>query len=150
MTDLYAADETEDHSIARIDTTPLVDVMLVLLIVFLITVPVVARSVALKLPAENSHVAETVPDAVTLAVTRDGRVHWNEETLAGDDALTGRLRALAAMESPPPLRLRGDETAEFAAIGHVLALCQAAGVTRLAFITEPRQPENREGNQPWR
>ncbi|MDR1463220.1 MAG: biopolymer transporter ExbD [Azoarcus sp.] len=90
----------EDEAISAINTTPLVDVMLVLLIIFLITIPVATHVVPVKLPTETNQPRETRPENINLSVTREGRVYWNQEAL-GAEALLGRLRHAAAIQPQP-------------------------------------------------
>lgn len=133
-------EEEEDgpgEVLAVINTTPLVDVMLVLLIVFLVTVPVVLAEKAVALPAESAHPVQTQLQAARLSVDRDGRLFWGESPLSGEEELMARLKALAADQDAPPLKVLGDRDARFGAIGRVVELAREAGLARLDFVTEP-------------
>ena len=130
-----AADD--DAVIATINTTPLVDVMLVLLIIFLITIPVVTATVPVNLPRERVEVRETRAETVVLSIDRSGSVFWHDIRLADAGALADRLRRTAAREPQPEVQIRGDLEARYEAIGRVLLACQRAGIARVSFVTEP-------------
>ncbi len=122
--------------ISEINMTPLVDVMLVLLIIFMITVPVLTHSVPLELPKVSHQPSTARPDTVTLAVTADGSVYWNLDKL--DDAtLQQRLQAAAAQTPQPTFQLKGDRTVAYEHVVKTLAAVQQAGINQLGFITEP-------------
>ena len=120
-----------------INTTPLIDVMLVLLIIFLITIPVVTHTVAVKLPAETNLPRQTRPDTVDLAVNRDGDVFWNTQLVAGSTALVERLKRVAVQVPQPEVHIRGDQETRYGAVGRVVAACQRAGIMKISFVTEP-------------
>ncbi|MDZ5459645.1 ExbD/TolR family protein [Azohydromonas lata] len=126
----------EEAMISTINTTPLVDVMLVLLIIFLITVPVVTASIKLELPKERNQPTQTKPENVVLAVDRDGGIFWGLEPL-DIDALQARLRVVAAKDEQPEIHIRGDMAARYEAVGRVVAACQKVGIRKIGFITEP-------------
>ena len=132
-----SGDDDEDAVVASINTTPLVDVMLVLLIIFLITIPVVTHTVAVKLPAETNLPRQTRPDTVDLAVNRDGDVFWNLQLVAGSAALVERLKRVAVQVPQPEVHIRGDQETRYGAIGRVVAACQRAGIVKISFVTEP-------------
>jgi len=127
----------DDALMASINTTPLVDVMLVLLIIFLITVPVVSHTVPVNLPREVNRPTVTTPRNVTIAVDAGGRVFWNEEAMSGSAPLAERLREAAALDPQPEIHIRGDRDVAYEAVGRVVAACQRAGIAKLGFITEP-------------
>ena len=131
------ADDDEDGVLAAINTTPLVDVMLVLLIIFLITVPVMTRALPVALPGQTARPAPPDKAAVTITVDRDGGMFWDDAPLADAGDLAEHLRLLAARTPPPPLRIRGDRNARFAAIGRVVAACHRAGIAAVGFATQP-------------
>jgi len=138
MAVLIPPDDAQDGVLlAGINTTPLVDVMLVLLIIFLITIPVVTSSVMLKLPIERSAASEARPDSVIISVDRKGQLFWFDTRISDADALTRRLRALSARVQQPEVQIRGDRQASFDGVGRVLAACQRAGIAKVSFITEP-------------
>jgi len=127
----------DDQPIAAINTTPLVDVMLVLLIIFLITIPVAIHTVPVKLPHEASQPNRTPPGTITLSVDRDGRMFWNDAALPDEAALEARLQEIAAQSPQPELQLRGDREGRFGPVGRLVAACRKAGIVKLGFVTEP-------------
>ena len=138
MAVLIPPDDAQDGVLlAGINTTPLVDVMLVLLIIFLITIPVVTSSVMLKLPIERSAASEARPESVIISVDRKGQLFWFDTRISDADALARRLRALSARVQQPEVQIRGDRQASFDGVGRVLAACQRAGIAKVSFITEP-------------
>lgn len=127
----------EDGIMAGINTTPLVDVMLVLLIIFLITVPVITPSLPVALPKQTIRPAVPDPATVTITIGRDGQIVWNDLPLADAGALAAHLRLAAAQTPLPPVHIRGDKATRFAAIGGVVAACHRAGIATLGFVTQP-------------
>lgn len=130
------ADDNEVMS--EINMTPLVDVMLVLLIIFIITVPVLTHSVKVDLPRADNTPNEIKPDTVNLAVTENGVIHWNEATISIDE-LEQRLQALATQQPQPEIHLRGARTVAYEHVVQVMAAVQRAGILKLGFVTEPGQ-----------
>jgi biopolymer transport protein ExbD len=129
--------DTEDQLNNTINTTPLVDVMLVLLIIFLITIPVVTQSIKLELPKERNLPTQTKPENVVLAVNRDGEVYWGMERMPDIEALVNRLKIEAVKEPQPEVHIRGDLEVRYEAVGRVVVACQRAGIYKVGFITEP-------------
>jgi biopolymer transport protein ExbD len=127
----------EDPLMSQINTTPLVDVMLVLLIIFLITIPVVNTSVLVKLPQEANRVQEAQPDNIIISVDAEGGIYWFNTKLPTREALLDSLRQAAALDPQPEVHIRGDARADYDAIGRVVAACQQTGIARVGFITEP-------------
>ncbi|MCX7162240.1 MAG: biopolymer transporter ExbD [Betaproteobacteria bacterium] len=127
----------EDEVVSTINTTPLVDVMLVLLIIFLITIPVVRQSVAVDLPKEVNIPTVTKPENVLLSVSREGDVYWNTMAVRDSDDLLLRLKAVAVLDPQPEVHIRGDMDARYEAVGRVVYACQRAGIIKIGFITEP-------------
>jgi biopolymer transport protein ExbD len=127
----------EDEVMAAINTTPLVDVMLVLLIIFLITIPVVVQQVPLELPKERNQPTQTKPENVVIAVNRDGDVFWNLEYLPDSKALFEKLRKIAVVQPQPEVHIRADGGARYESIGKVVATAQRAAILKIGFITEP-------------
>jgi len=130
-------DEGEEQMNATINTTPLVDVMLVLLIIFLITIPVVTQSISLDLPKERNVVTVTKPENILLAVSKDGDLYWNTKRIDDIDELTRMLTEKAKMKPQPEVHIRGDSSARYESIGRVVFACQRAGIVKVGFITEP-------------
>jgi biopolymer transport protein ExbD len=127
----------EDAVVSDINTTPLVDVMLVLLIIFLITIPVVTQTVPVKLPHEFNHVRETKPENINISVDKNGKIYWSQEQIANADALTARLKTVSTKEPQPEVEIRGDSEARYESIGRVIFACQRAGIVKIGFVTEP-------------
>ena len=127
----------EDEVTSTINTTPLVDVMLVLLIIFLITIPVVTQSIAMSLPKENNIARQTKPENIEISVSRDGEVYWNNQLVADNDALFERLKKVAVMTPQPEIHIRGDEKTRYESIGRVVFACQRAAIAKISFVTEP-------------
>jgi len=132
-----SADGDEDEVVSAINTTPLVDVMLVLLIIFLITIPVVAHTVPVSLPKETNIARQTKPENIEIAVNKDGDVFWNTQPIADSEALFQRLKKIAVMTPQPEVHIRGDEKSRYESIGRVLFACQRAAIQKISFITEP-------------
>lgn len=127
----------DQQEMSEINMTPLVDVMLVLLIIFIITVPVITHSVKVDLPQASQQPTEVKPDVVTLTVQRDGSLMWNDETLTFEN-LELRLQAVAQQDKQPELRIQGDKAVEYEKVVQVMAAAQRAGVEKLGFMTEPQ------------
>ena len=127
----------EDEVMSTINTTPLVDVMLVLLIIFLITIPVVTTSVPLQLPKERVEIRETKPENVIISVDAKGDIYWYDAKMNNTDALVAKLKAVSQLKPQPEVQIRGDLASRYGGVGKVLLACQRAGITKVAFITEP-------------
>jgi len=127
----------EDEINAAINTTPLVDVMLVLLIIFLITIPVVTQTVPMTLPKETNIALQTKPENIEISVNKDGDVFWNAQPVADNDALFQRLKAIAVKVPQPEVHIRGDEKTRFESIGRVIFACTRAAIQKISFVTEP-------------
>jgi biopolymer transport protein ExbD len=127
----------EDEVLSTINTTPLVDVMLVLLIIFLITIPVVTHTVAVKLPKEVNVPTQTKPENILISVTADGDVYWNATLIPDNPTLVERLKKEAVKDPQPEVHVRGDQKSRYEAIGKVVMACQRAGISKVGFITEP-------------
>ena len=127
----------EPAVMATINTTPLVDVMLVLLIIFLITIPVVTQTVPMTLPKETNIARQTKPENIEISVNKDGDVFWNARLVADNDALFNKLKEIAVLNPQPEVHIRGDEKARYESIGRVVFACQRAGIQKVGFITEP-------------
>ncbi|MBI3772560.1 MAG: biopolymer transporter ExbD [Gammaproteobacteria bacterium] len=125
-----------DEVMSEINMTPLVDVMLVLLIVFIVTVPVLTHSVKLDLPRADNRPNEIKPETVMMSVTADGAIHWND-TLLDDAALQTRLTQAARQQPQPEIHIRGDRKVDYEHVIQVMAAAQRAGILKLGFVTEP-------------
>ena len=127
----------EPGVMATINTTPLVDVMLVLLIIFLITIPVITKTVPVKLPNANNIPTQTKPQDITIAVDAAGNVYWNDKQIPNNDQLLTMIEQQAVRVPQPEIHIRGDLNASYKYIGHVLYDLQRGGMVKVAFITEP-------------
>jgi biopolymer transport protein ExbD len=132
-----SADSEEDTVFSAINTTPLVDVMLVLLIIFLITIPVVTTSIPVVLPKESVEIRESKPENIVISVDRAGSVYWYDLRITSTSALVDRLKKVSVMKPQPEVQIRGDLAAQYDGVGRILYACQRAGITKVAFITEP-------------
>ena len=129
--------EDEDKPMSEINTTPLVDVMLVLLILFLITIPVITQSVKVDLPKAANIPTQTKPENINIAVDAEGNVYWNTALVPNQEALVERIKAVAVMDPQPEIHLRGDRGTAYEHIGRVMVACQRGGISKVGFITEP-------------
>ena len=127
----------EDEVISTINTTPLVDIMLVLLIIFLITIPVVTTSIPVQLPKETNEIRETKPENIVISVDVKGAIYWNELKIANTNALIDRLKKIAVLVPQPEVQIRGDGDAKYDSVGRIVYACQRAGIAKVGFITEP-------------
>ena len=127
----------EGAPMAEINVTPLVDVMLVLLIIFLITVPVVTQSVKVSLPKETNVPRETKPENIEISVTKDGEVYWNTQLVSDSEALVDRLKKVAVLNPQPAVHIRGDDKARYESVGRVMFACQRAGIMKFSFVMQP-------------
>ena len=131
-------DDTEDV-MNEINMTPLVDVMLVLLIIFIITIPVMKHAVNIDLPRASNQPQEAKPETIRVSVDAQGNYFWNENRIA-DAELAPMLKAEAAKEPQPELHIRGDKEVRYERVAQAMAAAQQAGVRKIGFITEPQQP----------
>src|SRR5206468_9388905 len=132
-----SAEGDEDEVVSAINTTPLVDVMLVLLIIFLITIPVVTTSIPVTLPRERNEIRETKPENITISVDEAGRIYWNDLRIPTTAALIERLKKIAVLTPQPEVQVRGDGGARYESVGRIIYACQRAGIAKVGFITEP-------------
>lgn len=136
-TNIRVDDEEENAVMSEINTTPLVDVMLVLLIIFLITIPVITKTVPVVLPKAVNIPTVTKPENITIAVDKDGNIYWNNALMADRDALIQKVAGEAVKVPQPEFHIRGDREARYEAIGRVLYSIQRGGIVKVGFITEP-------------
>ena len=132
-----SGDDDEEGLVSAINTTPLVDVMLVLLIIFLVTIPVVIQTIPVQLPKIVSQVDKIKPKTVVIAVTRDGDVYWEQQLLPDNQALLNKLKQASTSIPQPEISVRGDENARYEVIGRIVLQCERAGINHLAFISQP-------------
>ncbi len=131
------SDRSDDDFNPEINTTPLVDVMLVLLIIFIITIPVINHSVNLELPRASAQPSNAKPETINLAIDANGKLFWNNKPLA-DDALGAQITAAAQKEPRPAVHLRAARTTPYERVAQVMAAAQNGGLTKIGFITEPK------------
>ncbi len=137
MTRLFANLDAQDDTVnATINTTPLVDVMLVLLIIFLITIPVVTHSVAVQLPDERIVTRKVAPQNVQISINAQGQLFWNSLPVS-ESELKSRLKEAAQATEPPEIHLHGDASLPYAAVGRIVWACQQVGLMKLHFVTQP-------------
>jgi len=127
----------DEKPMSEINTTPLVDVMLVLLILFLITIPVITQSVKVDLPKAANIPTQTKPENINIAVDPQGNVFWNTALVPSQEALLERIKQVAVMDPQPEIHLRGDRGTAYEHIGRVMVACQRGGIMKVGFITEP-------------
>ena len=137
MTVGQGVEEGEQEVMAAINTTPLVDVMLVLLIIFLITIPVVIQQIPMELPKERNQVTQTKPENIVIAINKDGDVFWGMEYLKDSRALFEKLKKVAVQVPQPEVHIRADEEARYESVGRVVATLQRASILKIGFITQP-------------
>src|SRR6516162_187054 len=124
-------------AIANINTTPLVDVMLVLLIIFLITIPVINKTHPVQLPKAVNIPTQTKPENITISVDKDGDIFWNDKKVPSRNELLGLIEAAAVRQPQPEIHIRGDQNARYEAIGRVMYAIQRGSILKVGFLTEP-------------
>jgi biopolymer transport protein ExbD len=129
--------DAEDEMMANINVTPLVDVMLVLLIIFIITIRVIVQQVHLDLPKATNLPTQTKPENITIAVDKEGAIYWNTQLLANMDELKAKLRTIVRQDPQPEVHIRGDANVRYQFVGQVLVTTQQIGIRKVAFITQP-------------
>ena len=127
----------EPTAMSTINTTPLVDVMLVLLIIFLITIPVINKTVKVNLPKAVNIPTQTKPENITIAIDKEGNIYWNDKRLASQNDLLANVKAAAVKKPQPEIHIRGDKETRYEAIGRVMYMIQRGGVVKVGFLTEP-------------
>jgi biopolymer transport protein ExbD len=127
----------DEKPMSEINTTPLVDVMLVLLILFLITIPVITQSVKVDLPQAANIPTQTKPENINIAVDREGNIFWNTAMVPNQEALLERIKQIAVLDPQPEVHVRGDRNTAYEHIGRVIVTAQRGGIQKVGFITEP-------------
>jgi biopolymer transport protein ExbD len=130
-------DEDEAASISEINTTPLVDIMLVLLIIFLITVPVIQKMANVEIPKAVNIPTQTKPENITISVDKNGRIFWNAGPVDDKEDFIRRVVVEARKTPQPEFHIRGDKEARWEGIGRVIYSLQRGGIVKVGFITEP-------------
>lgn len=134
----FGPSDGDDELLTTINTTPLVDVMLVLLIIFLITIPVVTTSVKVDLPHEVQQPRETKPDNIVLSVNAQGQAFLFDTPLRNQAEMVKQLQTLADKKPQPEVQIRGDAQTDYEAVGRVLFAAQSVGLTKVRFVTDPQ------------
>ena len=129
--------EEDERAMSEINTTPLVDVMLVLLIVFMITIPVITHTVPLELPKVRNLATQTKPENVNISVNQDGQIYWNLTLIQDTNQLLERLKSAAVQKPQPEVHVRADTHTRYEYVGRVILTAQRAGIQKVGFITEP-------------
>lgn len=132
-------EDNDEGSISEINTTPLVDVMLVLLIIFLITVPVIKKMAEVDIPKAVNIPTQTKPENITIAVDAQGRIYWNASRIDDREVFFQRIVGQARISPQPEFHIRGDKGARWESIGRVIFNLQRGGIVKVGFITEPDQ-----------
>ena len=127
----------EPGVMANINTTPLVDVMLVLLIIFLITIPVINKTVKVELPKAVNIPTQTKPENITVAIDKSGNIYWNDKAMPNRDELLAHVKMAAVVKPQPEVHIRADKDARYEAVGRVLYALQRGGIVKVGFLTEP-------------
>lgn len=134
----FGTQDDTDQVMNEINVTPLVDVTLVLLIIFIVTIPVMNHAVPVQLPSAASQKEVIQPETIRLTITADGAYHWNESVVSADELET-RLRQEAAKEPQPDLHIRGDKDVRYEAVAKAMSAAQRAGIRKIGFVTDPEK-----------
>lgn len=132
----FGTQDDTDEVMNEINMTPLVDVMLVLLIIFIITIPVMKHSVNVDLPRATNQPENVKPETVNLSIDADGQYHWNAQPIS-DEGLVTQLQAEGAKDPQPDLHIRGDKNVRYERVAQAMAAAQRAGVRKIGFVTDP-------------
>ncbi len=128
----------EGEVLNAINTTPLVDVMLVLLIIFLITIPVITKTVPLELPKASNIATQTKPENITIAIDRQGNIYWNDSVVTSNEQLLNLIKSAAMVQPQPEIHIRGDSGVRYEYVGRVITLVQRGGIAKVGFISWPQ------------
>ncbi|MFJ3055714.1 ExbD/TolR family protein [Herbaspirillum sp. NPDC087042] len=130
-------DNQNSAPMADINVTPMVDVMLVLLVIFIIAAPMFTHAIKLDLPTAQAAPAPEKPETITLGIDAAGKLYWNDQQVSSEE-LDARLAAASGKQPQPELQLRADKSTRYQTIAEVMAAAQGAGMTKLGFVTDPR------------
>ncbi|NMM11240.1 MAG: biopolymer transporter ExbD [Polaromonas sp.] len=133
----FGTQDDNDEVMNEINMTPMVDVMLVLLIIFIITVPVMKHAISIDLPRASNIAQDAKPETIRLSVDAAGVYYWNEAPLSEAD-LVPQLRAAAVRQPQPELHIRGDKAVRYERVAQAMAAAQQAGLRKIGFVTEPK------------
>jgi biopolymer transport protein ExbD len=128
---------SDSTPMAEINVTPMVDVMLVLLIIFMITAPLITHKIAIDLPQAAAVRNPDKPDIVTLSIDAQGQLYWNEQAVTADEWKV-RVRSAALKDPQPELHLRAEKTTQYQQLAEIMAEAQAAGMVKIGFVTNPK------------
>jgi biopolymer transport protein ExbD len=128
--------KAESHTLSEINMVPLIDVMMVLLVIFMITAPLLSHSIKINIPQANSQPVENRPKSIDLAIDAHGRLFWNEQAIK-DDQLSIRLAEQARLDPQPELRIRADLDTRYQVLARIMSRAKEAGIRRMGFITRP-------------
>jgi biopolymer transport protein ExbD len=131
------SDAGDERNMSEINTTPLVDVMLVLLIVFMITIPVITQTVPVDLPKVRNEATKTKPENINISVNKDGQIFWNQSLIPDNATLLERFATVAVMQPQPEVHVRADQHTQYQHVGRVIVDAQRKGILKVGFITEP-------------
>jgi len=131
--------DDEGQVMSDINTTPLVDVMLVLLIIFLITIPVITHTVKVDLPNVSNEATKTKPENITLAIDGEGKIYWNSGLVPSSGALANLIANAAQQKPQPEMHIRADRGVRYEYVGRVIVMAQRGGIGKVAFITQPER-----------
>ncbi len=132
------SDQSDEDFNPEINTTPLVDVMLVLLIIFIITIPVINHSVKLDLPRASTQPENVKPETINLTIDGSGKLYWNNRELR-EDELPQKIAVAAQAQPQPELHLRAERTTQYEKVAQVMAAAQNGGLSKIGFITDPKK-----------
>jgi biopolymer transport protein ExbD len=136
MMGMGSLSDSDDDFNPEINTTPLVDVMLVLLIIFIMTIPVMNHAVKIDLPRATNQPDQVKPESINLSIAADGKLFWNEEAVDRNE-LAARIAAAAQKQPQPELHLRAARTVQYEKVAQVMAAAQSGGLGKIGFVTEP-------------
>lgn len=133
----FGTQDDSDDVMNEINMTPLVDVMLVLLIVFMITIPVITHTVPVELPKVRNEATKTAPENINISINKDGQIFWNTTLIPDTTELLERLKSSAVQRPQPEVHVRADQATRYEYVGRVILTAQRAGIQKVGFITEP-------------
>jgi biopolymer transport protein ExbD len=136
----FGGDNHRTQPMAEINTTPMVDVMLVLLVIFIITAPLLTHSVKIDLPQATSQPSPEKPDAIALSINAEGKLFWNDTPIA-DAELASRLTTAAQKQPQPELHLRAERVTPYQKLAEIMSAAQRAGIMKIGFVTDPNSKE---------
>ena len=137
----FGTQDDTDDVMNEINMTPMVDIMLVLLIIFIITIPVMKHSINIDLPRATNEAQNIKPETIRLSIDALGKYFLNETQIADAD-LAPRLKTAAAQNPQPELHIRGDKAVRYEKVAEAMAAAQQAGLRKIGFITEPKNQAN--------